>query len=558
MNASPGPSEAGPRRQPAVDVCVVGSGASGLPVATRLAQHGFRVVVLERGPWMPRAEFLEDELLVRRGLFWPTVEDEPRTWRPSDDVPAVRLPTHVQLFANAMVVGGSTIHYSALAWRFRESDFRVLTEDGPVDGTTLADWPIRYEDLEPYYSQAEWELGVSGDTRLNPWEPPRGGEFPLPPVARNSAGAILERGARALGLHPFPIPLAILSRDYDGRSGCTGKGFCSSYGCPTGARSSTMEAFLPKGLATGRLELRPNAFVTGVETDDRGRATGVTYIAGDGSAQRQEASIVVLAAGGVETTRLLLLSTSAAHPDGLANGSGLVGKNLMQHSPPATVVATFPQPLDGHMGTAATRTLMDWYATDTSRGYIRGGFAQPRAHGGDPIDLALRKVHPATWGLAHKTSMRETWRHYLYSHVTGESLPVEANRVDLDPEVRDRFGLPVARVTYTPHENDDRLAAWIADRSAELFEAAGATKVYNPGPTNRKLHNHQMGTARMGDDPATSVVDRWCRAHECPNLYIADSSVFVTSAGVNPSLTITAIALRIADRIAATRGDPAA
>jgi choline dehydrogenase-like flavoprotein len=541
-----------------VDVCVVGSGASGLPVATRLAQHGFRVVVLERGPWMRRADFVEDELLVRRGLFWPTVEDEPRTWRPADSVPATRLPTAVQLFANAMVVGGSTVHYSALAWRFRESDFQVLSEDGQVDGAALADWPISYADLEPYYTQAEHELGVSGDARLNPWEPPRSRDYPVPPVPRNSAGAVFERGALAMGLNPFPIPLAILSRDYDGRPGCVGKGFCSSYGCSTGARSSTMETYLPKGLATGRMELRANAFVTGVETDALGRATGVTYIAPDGSSQRQAASIVVLAAGGVETTRLLLLSASRSHPAGLANASGLVGTYLMQHSPPATVVATFPEPIDGHMGTAATRTVMDWYATDASRGYIRGGFAQPRAHGGDPIGYALRRVHPATWGLAHKTSMRETWRHYLYSHVTGESLPVESNRVDLDPDVRDRFGLPVARTTYTPHDNDFRLAKWIADRSAELFDAAGATKVHNAEPVNRKLHNHQMGTARMGDDPSRSVVDRWCRAHDVPNLYIADSSVFVTSAGVNPSLTITALALRVADRIAATRGDPKA
>jgi choline dehydrogenase-like flavoprotein len=545
-------------RRPRVDVCVVGSGAGGLPVATRLAQKGFRVVVLERGPWLTRRDFLEDELLMRRGMFWPTVEDEPRTWRPDPETPTERLPTNVQLFANAMVVGGSTVHYSALAWRFRESDFQVLSEDGPVDGATLADWPISYSDLEPYYSQAEHELGVSGDERLNPWGPPRARNYPLPPVPRNSAGAIFERGARALGLHPMPIPLAILSRDYDGRSGCLGKGFCSSYGCPTGARSSTLEAYLPKGLATGRLELRPNSFATHVETDPRGRATGVAYIGTDGVPDRQEADIVILAAGGVETSRLLLLSASGAHPHGLANGSGLVGRNLMQHSPPATVLATFPEPLDGHMGTSATRTVMDWYATDASRGFIRGGFAQPRAHGGDPIDYALRRIHPAAWGLAHKTSMRETWRHYLYSHVTGESLPVESNAVDLDPEVRDRHGLPVARATYKPHPNDDRLAAWIADRSAEVFEAAGATKVYNPGPINRKLHNHQMGTARMGNDPSTSVVDRWCRAHEVPNLYIADSSTFVTSAGLNPSLTITAMALRIADRIAATRGDRAA
>jgi choline dehydrogenase-like flavoprotein len=304
--------------------------------------------------------------------------------------------------------------------------------------------------------------------------------------------------------------------------------------------------------------VRPGSFVTRVETDGRGRATGVAYVGPDGTTRVQEAAIVVLAAGGVETPRLLLLSASSSHPDGLANGSGLVGKNFMQHSPGATVVATFPQPVDGHKGTAATRTVMDYYETDARRGFIRGGFFHPRAHGGDPIDYALRPVHPAAWGLAHKTSMRETWQHYLYSHVTGESLPVESNRVDLDPDVRDRFGLPVARITYTAHENDLRLAQWFADRSVEVLEAAGATATWNRGPVVRKLHNHQMGAARMGDDPTRSVVDRWCRTHDVPNLYVVDSSVFVTSAGLNPSLTITANALRIADRIAATRGDPKA
>lgn len=546
------------RRHPAVDVVVVGSGAGGLPAATRLAQRGFRVVVLERGPWLTRRDFVEDELLVRRGLMWPTVAEEPRTWRPNEQTEAVRLPDSVQLFSNAMIVGGSTVHYSALAWRFRESDFRVLSEDGAVAGASLADWPVTYEEMEPYYDQAEREIGVSGAARLNPFEPPRSREYPLPPVARNSAGAILERGARALGLNPFPTPVAILSRDYQGRSRCTAKGFCDSYGCPTGARSSALESFLPKGLATGRLELRPGCLATRVETDARGRATGVTYLAPDGSTEVQEASVVILAAGGVETPRLLLLSADGAHPDGLANGSGLVGRNFMLHSPGATVFATFPQPLDGHKGSSSTRTVMDFYATDTRRGFIRGGYFHPRAHGGDPIEYALRPLHPRAWGLAHKRSMQETWRYYLYSHVTGESLPVDANRVDLDPVLHDRFGLPVARVTYTAHANDIRLSAYLAERSVEVLEAAGATTTWNPGPTIRKLHNHQMGATRMGDDPSRSVVDRWGQAHEVPNLYIADSSVFVTGAGLNPSLTITALALRLADRIATTRGDPAA
>jgi len=534
-----------------VDACIVGAGAAGLVVAKELAERGFRVVLLERGPWLSREDFFEDEIAAkRRGQLWPTVADEPRTWRSSSDEEATVLATGVQLFANAMCVGGGTVHYSGLSWRFHESDFRVLSAEGPVDGVSLADWPIGYADLEPWYERAEWEIGVSGKGWASPFDPPRRRDYPLPPVARTSAGAILETGARALGLHPFPTPLAILSRPYRGRPACTNKGFCSGYGCTVGAKSSTLEALLPRALATGRCDLRPHALASRVELDARGRARAVVYRDADGTEQRQTARLVILAAGGVETPRLLLMSATAGHPDGLANGSGLVGANFMQHAPATTVVATFPEPLDGHKGASPTRACHDFYPSDSRRGFIRGGYFHPRAHGGDPIELALRPIHGATWGRAHKDSMRRSWRHYLYSHVTGESLPVETNRVDLDPVARDRFGLPVARITHTAHPNDVRLSAFIAERSAEVFRAAGATEVLVPSPEVRKLHNHQMGTCRMGDDPARSVVDRWCRSHEVPGLYVVDASVFVTSGGLNPALTIQANAFRIADHVA--------
>jgi choline dehydrogenase-like flavoprotein len=542
------------RALPQVDVVVVGSGAGGMPVATTLAERGFRVVILERGPWIRREEFLEDEIEVkRRGHLWPTVEGEPRTWRPDDSTEATPLSTSIQLFSNAMCVGGSTVHYSGLSWRLHPTDFRVRSEEGDVDGASLADWPITYDEMEPWYDKAEWEIGVSGEAFVNPFEGPRRRGYPMPPVARNSAGAILERGARALGLHPFAPPLAVLSRPFGGRPACTNKGFCSGYGCTTGAKSSMMEALLPRALATGRCELRADAFVTHVPLDDRGRATGVVYIDADGREQHQPASLVVLAAGGVETPRLLLLSAQKGHPDGLGNGSGLVGGNLMLHAPGASVTATFPEPLDGYKGVGPTRVLHDFYVSDSSRGFIRGGFFHPRAHGGDAIELALKPWHPSSWGSAHKESMRRTFNNYLYSHVTGESLPVRDNRVDLDPTARDRFGMPVARITHTAHPNDDLLSSFLAERSADVFRAAGADWVKVPPIGARKLHNHQMGTARMGDDPAHSVVDRWCRLHEVENTYVVDSSVFVTGGGVNPALTIQANAFRVADHIASRR-----
>jgi len=485
------------------------------------------VVVLERGPWYKRGDFTEDEIgFKRRHFLWPTVEEEPRTWRPNAQTASEKLSPEVQIFSNAMCVGAGTIHYSAISWRFHESDFRVKSIDGPVAGTSIEDWPIGYEEMEPYYEKAEWTIGVSGKGWSNPFDPPRKREYPLPPVARNSAGAITEKGCRSLGFHAFPTPVAILSQPYDGRPGCINKGFCSGYGCPVGAKSSTLEALLPKALATGKCDLRPHSMVREFPLDSQGRI-----------------------AGGVETPRLLLLSQSSRFPHGLANCSGLVGKNLMLHAPGPVVYAIFPEPLDGHKGSASTRVAQDFYKTDSRRGFIRGGFMHPRAHGGDLIDYALQPIHGARWGLKHKDSMRATWRYYLHSHCTGESLPVESNTVDLDPEVKDRFGLPVARITHANHENDVRLAVFLGERSKDIFEAAGATKVYVSAPRLRKLHNHQMGTCRMGNDAGRSVVDKFCRSHDVPNLFIIDASVFVTGAGLNPALTIEANAFRVCDYI---------
>ena len=254
-----------------------------------------------------------------------------------------------------MCVGGGTIHYSGLSWRFHESDFRVKSEDGPLAGTTIEDWPISYDDMEPFYEKAEWTVGISGKGWSNPFDPPRKRDYPVGPAARNSPGAALERGARKLGLHPFPTPLAILTGDYDAVRAASARA-CA---LPTAARWAPSPApwsrCCPRPWPPAAWRSAPSVWRGEITLDRQGRASGVTYFNGEGEEEHQPARLVVMAAGGVETARLLLMSESARFPQGLSNRSGLVGKNLMFHSPGVTLVVTFPEPLDGHKGTSSTR-----------------------------------------------------------------------------------------------------------------------------------------------------------------------------------------------------------
>lgn len=544
------------RTSDAVDFAIVGSGAAGGVLARELAQAGFSVVVLEQGTRLTLADFEHDEL-----KYWfncgitNDVVKNPQTFRDDRSKRGERNLVRPSLYY-ARTVGGSSTHYTANYWRFREVDFDERSRLGSIAGTGFADWPISYAELEPYYTKVEWEIGVSGLAGAHPFDPPRSKPYPMPPLPVKSSGVLLERGARKLGLHPFPAPLAINSQHYRGRPACVHCGFCHGFGCEVGAKASSLTTMIPEAEATGRCEVRSESYVVQVVTDKSGRATGVRYYDRDKRERFQKAKAVIVAANGAETPRLLLMSANSMFPQGLANSSGRVGKYLMFNYN-ARTHAVFEHELNEFKSVQVTRVVHDFYDSDPKRGFYGGGGIDARM-GPQPTVWADRigSDTGALWGSAYKAQLAEFPRMMqLASHTT--SLAVETNNVELDPELKDAWGMPAMRVTYKDHPDDLATARFIQARSAEIMDAAGALKVTN-GPVNPSTSSvHLLGTCRMGDDPATSVVDRYHRSHDIRNLFVCDGSSLVTSGRGQPTLTIQALAFRAAEHIAnfARRGE---
>ncbi len=531
-----------------VDFVVVGSGAAGGVLAAELSEQGFDVVVLEQGPWRTSRDFDHDEVghwLL--GTLYGDVRDDPQTFR-SDPAAEARVRTDTPPLYYARGVGGSSVHFTANYWRFRPLDFDERSRLGPIAGTGFADWPLTYDELEPYYARVDWEIGVSG--AQGPSDPWRSRPYPMPPLPVKSSGVLFERGARALGLNPQPAPMAILSEAYDGRPPCMHCGFCMGYGCEVNAKSSTLVTMIPRAVATGRCEVRTGSTVVRVETNGSGRATGVVYLDAGGREHRQRAKAVVLAANGAETPRILLMSDSARFPDGLGNGSGLVGKYLMFNGQTAAY-GVFEHPLNEYKSVQVTRIMMDHYASDPSRGFYGGGGMDGRMFPG-PLFFALGGMPPGmpTWGEAWVRALPEYFVRTMEVAGHTTSLPVETNSVSLDPVVKDRWGRPALRATYHDHADDLAMMQFFVDLGEEILDAAGARTVWSLPVGPQTLGAHLLGTCRMGDDPASSVVDRYHPSHEVPGLFICDGSSFVTSGRGQPTMTIQALAFRAAEHMA--------
>jgi choline dehydrogenase-like flavoprotein len=538
-----------------VDFVIVGSGAAGGILAKELSTKGFRVVVLEQGPYLTEADFTHDEVKVlNEDLLTNHPKLQPTSFRKTPDEKAK--PQRALVYGR--LVGGTSVHFTANFWRFHEIDFIEGSKVGPIAGASLVDWPITYADLEPYYTKVEWEIGVSGLAGASPFDPPRSKPYPMPPLPVKCSGVIFERAARQLGWHPFPAPMAILSQPRPGRSACVNCGFCLAFGCEVGAKSSSLAAAIHVAERTGRCEIRPNSYVHRIETDRLGRATGAVYFDEQRNVHLQKAKAVIVSANGAETPRLLLLSANKDFPNGLANSSGMVGKHLMLNSGGVSM-AVYDEPLNDYKGFAVSRIFHDFYELDRQKVGFYGGGGLDARFDLTPVTFALGGLPPDSprWGKGFKDVLRQNFTRTMEIYCHGTSLPVENNSFSLDPDLKDAWGLPALCMTYKDHPDDLKLCNWMNLRAGELLDASGAKRKWTFPVDEQSFAVHLLGTCRMGNDPKTSVINKDHRTHDVKNLFLCDGSSLVTSGRGQPTMTIEALAFRAADRITdlAKRGE---
>lgn len=537
---------------PEVDVCIIGSGAGGAPMALTLARAGIKVVVLEKGAHYEREEFVHDEILnSRRNFFMPLPWDEPHLWKREGDEKFQR--TNEAWTANC--VGGGTVHMSGYFYRMKPVDFRQRTELGAVPGANVVDWPISYAELAPFYDQAEEELGVSGNAVPHPFLEPRKRNYPLPPLLSHPVANEIDTVCKALGYHSIPTARGILSQPYRGRMPCSYCALCGSYGCEHDAKSGTNASLIPAALATGNVELRPHCMARSIEVDAKGRAKSVVYLDEKGVAQEQPAKFVIVSCTAVESARLLLNSQSTKFPNGVANGNGQVGKNLV-FSSFGQSRATFrvskrkeKWPWLNDPSPFVNRSVQDFYAMkDGKFGFKKGGTLGFMWQHPNPIFAAINvagKGESGVFGKALKDRLRE-YRdsRILEFEIYGEFLPTDGTYVQVAPNVKDKYGIPVAAITVKRHPTDFVMTKFLVERGEEILQAMEPEKLERIG-TQGETTILQGGTCRMGNDPGTSVLDKNCRSHEVDNLYVVDGSFLPSSGGVPFTLTIVANSFRV-------------
>ena len=530
---------------PPVDVVVIGAGAGGGIAAEQLALAGLQVALLERGRLQKFDETGHDELRSQRttvlgNAFGPDDERYVREVQTGSGWRHI-LPSEGAFNNVAACVGGGTFSYGAMAWRYMERDFRMRSTYGAPAGSTLEDWPISYQELEPYYTQAEWEIGVSGKAGANTFEPPRSKPYPMPPLPYNVESALLGPAARKLGWHPFPIPMAINSVEYMGRPGCIACPHCVGFACEVNAKSSTAVTAIPRALATRNCRLHTEAVARRIVTGDRGRATAVEYFQGR-ELNVQPCRAVVVSCSATETPRLLLNSATKLFPRGLGNRYDWVGRNLQGHAY-SGAYGLFDRDLFDGTGPAARIACCDF-----NHGLpdgLKGGGLMANEFIRLPYLFARSVLPPDVphWGSEHKRFVRRYYKRSVGIKSPVQEMPVFESRVEIAPDLTDAWGIPTVRLSGHRHPHDLEVARFLAVKCELWLKEAGATRTWTTMPgSGLSGGQHQAGTCRMGNDPKTSVVDRYCRIHDMDNIYVVDGSVHVNNGGFNPSLTIQAIA----------------
>ncbi|WP_029151093.1 GMC family oxidoreductase [Microbacterium indicum] len=510
-------------------VVIVGSGAGGGTLAYELTRKGIPVVVIEAGPYLEPDHYVNEEWPAFNQMAWLDPRTTSGSWRVARDFP--NLPAWI-----VKAVGGTTTHWSGATPRFHPHEFRARSSYGRVEGANLLDWPVDLAEMEPFYERAEDAIGSTH----------RGGRPPLP---ANNNYKVLAAGAEALGYKHYATgPYGTNAEPYDGRPASIQDGF-NFQGDKNRSKWSTAIREIPRALETGLLDLRAECQAVQIVHDANGHADAVMYIDSDGALHRQKARVVVVAGNAIETPRLLLMSASPSFPDGLANSSGQVGRNYMRHLT-GSVYARFDKPVHMYRGETMAGLIADESVHDPRRGFVGGYYMETISLG--PAFLASF-ADPGAWGPGF-AAILDGYENTAGMWIVGEDMPQESNRVTLNRSVTDRFGLPVPNVHYDDHDNDLRMRTYAYERAELLYEAVGAVAVHRTPPYPS---THNLGTARMSERPEDGVVDRWGRAHDVPNLFVGDGSVFTTGAAANPTLTIVALAIRQAEFIAdqMRRGD---
>jgi choline dehydrogenase-like flavoprotein len=549
------------------DVCIVGSGAGAGPVALVLAEAGYSVVVLEKGPWFKEEDFHKDEIAnARRPRFTPDLHQQPHVVElKSDDGSWSSWATHETGwdFWNGNMVGGASNLMSAFFHRLKPDDFRLRSAFGPVEGADVEDWPLSYDELEPWYALVEKRVGVSGRVTAHPHADRRSTpDFPYPPLVEHPLSGWVDRACTQLGMHPVVVPRGILAAPAMERQGCALTGFCAGYGCNTAAKGSSRAALLGPAVKTGHCEVRPNAMVRRIATDEKGRIQHVEYVDASRKVQRVDARVYVVACQAIESARLLLASTGPRHPQGLGNRSGLVGRNLL-FSTAAWGMAGFPHdrftpaqvdelksPLPW-----LNRAVQDFYEVNHPElGRIKGGtleFMLRHPNGiGRAVGVARNGGDGMLWGWKLKEALLEqfTHRRHVVFEVFADWLPNENSRVTLDGKVKDVFGLPVARVRIGKHPRNQQVADVLTQEGKKVLVQMGGQDVVTSS-RGAPATNLLAGTCRFGKDPGRSVLDPDCRSHEVENLFVTDGSFMPTGGSVPYTFTIYANAFRVAEKI---------
>ena len=557
------------------DICIVGSGAGASPVAYTMTKAGAKVLVLEKGPWLTEQDFFKDELAISlRDVYTPKLEDERHVVEEEyerEDGSSYWQGESTEesgwSFWNGNVVGGSSNFMSGYFHRLKPVDFKLKSTFGAVKGGNVEDWPISYEDMEPFYTMVDEIVGVSGKVVEHPHQEPRSKDFPFPPVAEHAVSGWIDKAATELGYHPIPVPRAVLSQPSMGRRSCEYSGYCSSYGCASGAKGSGRAALLNHGVATGNLTIKPHAKVFKLASDKSGKVTGVHYYDRKGKEHIVQAETYVVACQAVETSRLLLASKSEAFPNGLSNNNGLVGKNLVFSAGGTGSGDFFFDEMTEEqvaqlkqVGPFVNRAIQDWYEIDDSN--FNGANDAGKAKGGtidflfhqNPISRAMGSQYgdegELVWGESLKENLKTEFTTYktLRFEVFNDWMPTDDCFVELDNEVTDKWGDPVAKIRIGYHDQDIKVGEYLSAKAETVLRQLGAKNV-SSSVSSYPPSNLMAGGCRFGDDPATSVLDRNCKSHEVANLYVTDASFMPTGGSVPYTYTIYANSFRVAEHI---------